>query len=68
MDKCTMCFDRTDAGTQPACATLCPTGALQWGKWSEISTMGSATTENFANPSQTLPRVRFIKDAYPVSK
>jgi anaerobic dimethyl sulfoxide reductase subunit B (iron-sulfur subunit) len=68
MDKCTMCFDRTDAGMEPACATLCPTGALQWGKWSEINQKGSDATDNFANPKQTMPRIRFIRDAYPVAK
>lgn len=68
MDKCTMCADRVDAGLQPACATLCPTGALQWGKWSEISAQGSMTTDNFINPKQTLPKIRFVNDAYPVGK
>lgn len=68
MDKCTMCSDRVDGGLQPACATLCPTGALQWGKWSEISGQGSETTENFVNPKNTLPRIRFINDAFPVIK
>lgn len=65
MEKCTMCADRIGAGLQPACATLCPTGALQWGKWSDISEVGSATTANFANPKQTSPRIRFINDPYP---
>lgn len=68
MDKCTMCFDRIEVGLEPACATLCPTGALQFGKWSEIQQKGSEATENFANPKQTYPKVRFINDAYPVAK
>jgi len=68
MEKCTGCFDRVEAGNQPACATLCPTGALQWGKWSEISAKGSAATANFANPAGTRPRIRFVNDPFPVIK
>ena len=65
MEKCTGCFDRIEAGMTPACASLCPTGALQWGKWDEISKQGSATTENFSSPNLTKPRIRFINDPYP---
>lgn len=68
MEKCTMCVDRIAADLEPACATLCPTGALQWGKWSEISNSGSATAENVANPNQTRPHIRFVNDPYPGSK
>ena len=64
MEKCTMCFDRIEAGLQPACATLCSTEAVQLGKWSEISTKGSATAENIANPKQTKPHIRFVNDPY----
>lgn len=64
--KCTGCFDRIEVGLQPACASLCPTGALQWGKWSEIEPQGSAETTNFGNTRQTLPRIRFVNDPYPV--
>lgn len=67
MEKCTGCYDRIETGLQPACAAICPTGALKWGKWSEISAAGTATTENFANPNQTKPHIRFINDPYPVS-
>jgi len=65
MEKCTGCFDRVGEGVMPACATLCPTGALQFGKWAEISKQGSATTANFSDPSLTKPRIRFINDPYP---
>lgn len=60
MEKCTMCADRVDANLQPACATLCPTGALQWGLWDEIKGKGAAQVAGFTNPNQTKPNIRFI--------
>lgn len=67
MEKCTGCFDRIEAGGQPACAELCPTGALQWGKWSEISSKGSETTEGFVG-QYTRPHLRFVNDPYPAAR
>lgn len=60
MEKCTMCVDRIDAGLQPACATLCPTGALKWGKWDEVQNRGTVQIPGFANPNQTKPNIRFV--------
>lgn len=65
MEKCTGCFDRIEMDLQPACATVCPTGALQWGKWSEIEQKGAVQTANFASPWMTQPRIRFVNDLYP---
>lgn len=31
MMKCAMCYDRTSAGKQPMCATVCPSQALFFG-------------------------------------
>lgn len=36
MQKCDMCFDRTSIGKKPMCATVCPTGALYYGKLEDI--------------------------------
>jgi Fe-S-cluster-containing dehydrogenase component len=36
MMKCDMCYDRTAAGKRPMCATVCPSGALYFGKRSQI--------------------------------
>lgn len=60
MEKCTMCADRIDAKLQPACATLCPTEALKWGKWNDIAGQGAAQVRGFANPAQTRPAIRFV--------
>jgi Fe-S-cluster-containing dehydrogenase component len=32
MMKCDMCYDRTSAGKRPMCATVCPSGALFFGR------------------------------------
>jgi len=59
--KCTMCTDRLAEGLQPACATLCPTGALKFLPWDEILAMGAADkAPNFTDPAATQPRIRFV--------
>jgi DMSO reductase iron-sulfur subunit len=60
MEKCTFCADRIDQDLEPACTAVCPTGALQFGKWEEISQLGEARIDGFSNPALTRPRIRFI--------
>lgn len=60
MEKCTFCVDRQEEGLEPACATLCPTGALKFGKWEDLQRVGADRTDGFANPAQTRPRIRFV--------
>ena len=36
MMKCDMCYDRTQAGKKPMCATVCPSGALFFGTLEEV--------------------------------
>jgi len=64
-EKCTMCADRIDSGLAPACATLCPTEALQWGEWEEISKHGSPFAPGFTDPKYTHPNIRFIVEGWP---
>jgi Fe-S-cluster-containing dehydrogenase component len=60
MEKCTGCWDRIDAGLAPACVTLCPTGALQWGEWTKIASQGVDELPGFKYPGTTRPRIRFV--------
>lgn len=65
VQKCTMCIDRIEQGLKPACATLCPTGALQWGKWEEISGNGEHEAEAPGFVARaTRPRIRFVNHAW----
>jgi hypothetical protein len=34
--KCDMCYDRTSEGLKPMCASVCPTGAISFGKYEQI--------------------------------
>lgn len=34
--KCDMCFDRSSEGLKPMCASVCPTGAITFGKYEDI--------------------------------
>jgi Fe-S-cluster-containing dehydrogenase component len=36
MVKCDMCYDRTSVGKKPMCVTVCPSGALAFGRREEI--------------------------------
>lgn len=65
MEKCTGCVDRVDAGLQPACASLCPTGALQWGRWEEIAPKGDAAMAEGTVGLYTRPHLRFVNTPYP---
>ena len=37
MAKCDLCYIRRDSGMKPACVSICPTGALDFGSIKEIS-------------------------------
>jgi formate dehydrogenase iron-sulfur subunit len=43
--KCHLCFDRIGAGMEPACAKVCPTGALRFGDRDEL--IRTAKSEGF---------------------
>jgi Fe-S-cluster-containing dehydrogenase component len=36
MMKCDMCYDRTSVGLKPMCASVCPSGALLFGKRQDV--------------------------------
>jgi formate dehydrogenase iron-sulfur subunit len=43
--KCTFCQDRVSNGLVPACANVCPTGAIKYGERSELLAEGKARVE-----------------------
>jgi formate dehydrogenase iron-sulfur subunit len=43
--KCTLCYDRLDAGMEPACAKACPTDSIQFGPLDELRERASARVE-----------------------
>jgi formate dehydrogenase iron-sulfur subunit len=49
MLKCRMCIDRLEAGSEPTCATMCPTGAITFGdrdaKLTEAKNLMAADTK-----------------------
>ena len=40
--KCTLCYDRLDAGMEPACAKACPTKSIQFGPLDELREQAQA--------------------------
>ena len=64
MQKCTMCADRIDQKLEPACATLCPTGALQWVEWDSIKDAGTDRVGGYSSPDLTRPRMRFVTNGW----
>jgi formate dehydrogenase iron-sulfur subunit len=43
--KCTLCYDRLDAGQTPACAQACPTQSIQFGDVEELRERANARVE-----------------------
>lgn len=43
--KCTLCYDRLQAGMEPACSQACPTDSIRFGPISELRKMAQARVE-----------------------
>lgn len=59
--KCTLCNDRLTHGDVPACAEICPTGALVWGKRGELLAKAKARQE--AEPRRYVNTIYGEEDA-----
>jgi formate dehydrogenase iron-sulfur subunit len=55
VQKCSFCAARGKEGKPPACATVCPSGALEWGKRKDI--LDSARTRIYQNPDRYVHHV-----------
>jgi formate dehydrogenase iron-sulfur subunit len=59
--KCTFCNDRLAVGDGPACAEICPTGALVWGKRADLVAEADGRIQN--EPDRYLDHVYGKEDA-----
>jgi len=59
--KCTFCADRQAQDLMPACAEVCPSGALTFGKRSEL--LEEAKTRIYQNPTQYVHHVYGEREA-----
>ncbi|MBN1671933.1 MAG: 4Fe-4S dicluster domain-containing protein [Kiritimatiellae bacterium] len=50
--KCWLCMDRVVNGLMPACATACPTGAVQFGPWDEMLAAAKARVATLKQDGQ----------------
>jgi len=55
ISKCSFCADRQAQGLQPACASVCPTGALQFGHRADL--VEEARTRIYQNPDKYVHHV-----------
>jgi anaerobic dimethyl sulfoxide reductase subunit B (iron-sulfur subunit) len=65
MSKCTMCIERLENGQQPVCTLACPTRALDFGAFEEITRKyGNVhTLPGMPNPRRVRPSVVFLPRA-----
>lgn len=59
VEKCTFCAHRLEAGLQPACVTACVGNALHVVEDFNASESGMNAPPGFADPSLTVPSVKF---------
>jgi formate dehydrogenase iron-sulfur subunit len=55
ISKCSFCAERQAQGLQPACASVCPTGALQFGHRADL--LEEARTRIYQNPDKYVHHV-----------
>ncbi|MGD9755240.1 MAG: 4Fe-4S dicluster domain-containing protein [Acidimicrobiia bacterium] len=55
--KCTLCYDRTSHGLQPACAKACPTESIQYGPLEELRERAAGRLELLREAGQDSARL-----------
>ena len=51
--KCTLCYDRTSVGLEPACSKACPTDSIQFGPISELRVRAEARAVQLREQGET---------------
>jgi formate dehydrogenase iron-sulfur subunit len=51
--KCTLCYDRTSVGLEPACSKACPTDSIQFGPISELRQRAEARAVQLREQGET---------------
>jgi len=59
--KCTLCYDRLDAGHKPACAQACPTESIQFGDLDELRERAAARVADLHE--QGVPQARLYGES-----
>ena len=70
--KCDMCYDRSSEGLKPMCASVCPTGAISFGKYEQIVPLRRTKwvvycKDPFAGPEQVLRYLSRYTDRVAIS-
>ncbi|MGX6447396.1 4Fe-4S dicluster domain-containing protein [Patulibacter sp. S7RM1-6] len=61
--KCTLCYDRLDAGQEPACAKACPTKSIQFGELDDLRAHAAQRVEQLHERGVTDARLYLDDDA-----
>src|SRR5262245_24937935 len=61
--KCTMCYDRLEAGLTPACAQACPTASIQFGPIDQLHQRADARVAQLQQMGRTQARLYGRDDA-----
>ena len=56
-EKCTLCYDRLQAGLVPACAQACPTESIQFGPIGELKERARARVRQLVEQGETRARL-----------
>ncbi|UWG96289.1 4Fe-4S binding protein [Dehalobacter sp. DCM] len=60
VSKCSFCASKQDAGEQPACVSVCPTGALAYGNLAELKKQPGLVSQIAGMPSPELTNPSFV--------